>query len=523
MIDVAAMSTLGALARANARRKPDGLATRFEGREATFAEFDAQGDQVARALDAEGAKAVAYLGKNSDLAFQLFLGAARAGVVFGPINWRLAPPEIAQIVAGFGADMLFVGPEFIAAVESIRAELPPGIRLVTMEGGQPEWPDFPAWRDAQPAGFPDDRVTPDDVALVLFTSGTTGLPKGVMTTHANLLGQRRQTLGHDLSYDTWAEDEVSLVAMPFAHIGGIGWWVLGFANCAPSIIAREFRPDQVLDFIRDDGVSRMFIVPAALQIVVRDPRAATTDFSRLRHVSYGAAPMPLPLLQEAMEVLGCEFAQCYGMTETTGTICLLPPSDHPREGSPRMRSAGRAMPGSELRVIDPEGNTLPVGEIGEVAVRGGNVTPGYWRNPEATAKTMLPDGWLRSGDAGYMDADGYLYIHDRIKDMIVSGGENVYPAEVESALYAHPDVGEAAVIGVPDPRWGEAVKAIVTAKAGRKVDPVEVEAWIRTRIAAFKCPKSVDVIDEMPRNASGKLLKRDLRAPYWEGRDRQVN
>ena len=188
-----------------------------------------------------------------------------------------------------------------------------------------------------------------------------------------------------------------------------------------------------------------------------------------------------------------------------------------------MRSAGRAMPGSELRVIDPEGNTLPVGEIGEVAVRGGNVTPGYWKNPEATAKTMLPDGWLRSGDAGYMDADGYLYIHDRIKDMIVSGGENVYPAEVESVLYAHPSVSEAAVIGVPDEKWGEAVKAVVTLKEGASLDEAAVIGHCRQHLAAFKCPKTVDVIPAMPRNASGKLLKRDLRAPYWAGRARQVN
>ena len=238
---------------------------------------------------------------------------------------------------------------------------------------------------------------------------------------------------------------------------------------------------------------------------------------------YGAAPMPLPLLKEAIEVVGCQFIQCYGMTETTGTIAILPPEDHVPEGSERMRSAGRPAMGCEIAVFDPDGKPVKTGEIGEVAVRAPANMLGYWKNPEATTKTLRDDGWLLSGDAGYLDEDGYLFIHDRIKDMIISGGENVYPAEVESALYAHPSISEAAVIGVPDPKWGEAVRAVVTLKPNATLDEKEVLAWMRGKLAAFKCPKAIDVIDVMPRNASGKLLKRDLRAPYWEGRERQVN
>ncbi len=523
MIDPEAMTTLGALSRANARRKPDGLCQRFEGRDTSFRAFDDHCSQVANALGADEARRVAYLGKNGDYAFEAFVGTSRAGGVFAPINWRLAPPEVAQLIEYFDPDILLVGPEFHGAVESIRDQLPKSLKLIALEGGHDEWPAFTDWRDAQSADHAESLSGPDDVTLVLFTSGTTGLPKGVMISNDNLLGQRRATLGLNLGYDTWEDGDVNLVAMPFAHIGGIGWWIIGFANCCPGVIAREFRPDQVLDFIEKDGANRMFIVPAALQFIVRDPRAREMDFSRVRHITYGAAPMPLPLLREAIEVIGCEFAQAYGMTETTGTISMLHPEDHVLEGSPRMRSAGRAMPEHEIKVIDPDGAELPLGEIGEVAIRGGNVMVGYWNKPDVTAATKDADGWVKSGDAGYMDADGYLYIHDRIKDMIVTGAENVYPAEVESALYAHPAISEAAVIGVPDERWGEAVKAIVTVKAGQNLDPEDVIAFARTRLAAFKCPKTVDVIQEMPRNASGKLLKRQLRQPYWEGRDRQVN
>ena len=326
-----------------------------------------------------------------------------------------------------------------------------------------------------------------------------------------------------MPWNEWGPDDVSLVAMPVAHIGGTGWGIVGLYNGALGVVAREFDPFRVLDFIEQDRVSKMFAVPAALQIIVRQPRAREVDYSRLKYILYGASPIPLDLLRECMEVFGCGFCQQYGMTETCGTIVYLPPEDHHPDGTPRMRGAGRPLPGVELKIIDGNGQTLPPGVVGEVATRSVANMVGYWRLDEATASTVGPDGWLRTGDAGYLDEDGYLYIHDRVKDMIISGAENIYPAEVESAIYGHPAVAEVAVVGVPDDKWGEAVKAMVVLKPGAEADPAGIIAFARTRIAAFKAPKSIDFIEALPRNASGKILRRELRAPYWEGRDRQVN
>jgi fatty-acyl-CoA synthase len=240
---------------------------------------------------------------------------------------------------------------------------------------------------------------------------------------------------------------------------------------------------------------------------------------------YGAAPIPLELLRQAVETISnADFLQCYGMTETTGTIAMLRPEDHSLEdGNPRMRSAGKALPGVELKIVGEDGQELPRGQVGEVVTRSSNNMLGYWNLPEATASTLTEDNWVHTGDAAYMDEHGYIYIQDRIKDMIITGGENVYPAEVESAIYGHPDVAEVAVIGVPDAKWGEAVKACVVPRDGREVDPANVIAWARERIAPFKVPKSVDVIPLLPRNPSGKILRRQLREPYWEGRERRVN
>ncbi|MBD58754.1 MAG: hypothetical protein CL808_01345 [Citromicrobium sp.] len=306
-------------------------------------------------------------------------------------------------------------------------------------------------------------------------------------------------------------------------MGGIGWALVGFFNGATTILHREFNPGAVLDAMANEGISKMFLVPTAIQMLLLEPNVRELDFPKLRHILYGASPIALDLLREAAQVFGCGFCQQYGMTETCGTVVYLPPEDHTPEGNERMRGAGKPMPGVELRVVHPQDRTvLPPREVGEVETRSVANMIGYWKREDATAETVDGDGWLRTGDAGYLDEDGYLYIHDRFKDMIITGAENVYPAEVENAIYSHPGVQEVAVFGVPDPKWGEAVKAAVVRRPGTQASEDEIIAFAKERIAGFKVPKSIDFIDELPRNPSGKVLRRALRDPYWEGSDRGV-
>jgi long-chain acyl-CoA synthetase len=344
-----------------------------------------------------------------------------------------------------------------------------------------------------------------------------------MLTHANLLSGRRATAQISMDWNDWTPGDVSLVAMPVAHIGGTGWGLLGLTNGAKNVVAREFDPFKVLGYIENDRISKLFMVPAALHIVIKQPRARDVDYSRLKYILYGASPIALELLRECIDVFGCGFCQQYGMTETTGTIVYLPPEDHDPAGNQRMRGAGKALPGVELKIVDPDGRTLPPNATGQVATRSSSNMAGYWGMEGATAETIDSDGWLLTGDAGYLDEDGYLYLQDRIKDVIISGGENIYPTEVENAIFGHPDVGDVAVIGVPDEQWGESVKAIVVAKPGVTPDAASIIRHARERIAAFKAPKSVDFIDMLPRNASGKVLRRQLREPFWQGRSRGVN
>jgi acyl-CoA synthetase (AMP-forming)/AMP-acid ligase II len=525
MSEVAEAVTLADVVRGQASQRGASIAFEFEGRRTGFRDLDIDASRVANGLKALGLKPrerIAYLGKNSDIYFELLFGAIKANVVMTPVNWRLAGPEIAFIVADCKAAVLFVGPEFIELVRGIQAKLP-GVRtFMTTEGGAPEWPDYTAWRDAQSSDDPMLAVAPQDIALQLYTSGTTGNPKGAMLSHANFLSLVRAGKDNPPEWNKWSEDDVSLVAMPVFHIGGSGWGMVGCYYGAKGVIAREFDPTKILDFFERSHITKLFMVPAAMQFVVRQPRAREVDFSRLKYMLYGASPIPAALLKECISVFKCGFVQVYGMTETTGTVVALPPEDHV-EGLERMRSAGKALPGVELAILDANGNRLPPGVVGEIAIRSGSNMVGYWNLPEATARTLDADNWLRSGDAGYLDQDGYLYINDRIKDMIISGGENIYPAEVESAICDHPDVAEVAVVGVPDDTWGEAVKAVVVMKPGKSATAADIIAFTRQRIAAFKTPKSIDFIAALPRNASGKILRRHLRDPYWQGKDRQVN
>jgi len=522
-----AIQTIGDIPRNHARVRGDRIAMQFEGRTTTFADLDAQSNQAANALIASGVKRgdrVAYLGKNSDRYFEIWFAAAKAGAIIAPIGWRLSPTEVAYILDDNAASVLFVDASCIASAEEALKQTQTKPLVIAIEPGDHALPLYDAWRDAQAAHDPNLLVWPEDTNLLLYTSGTTGRPKGVMLASANLMRSRRALAEAAMGWNEWNEGETNLVAMPIAHIGGSGWGLIGILNGVRNIITREFNPVEAIELIERERIAKMFMVPAALQFIIRMPRAREIDYSSLKHILYGASPMPVALLQECMELFGCEFCQQYGMTETTGTIVYLPPQDHDPKGARRMASAGLPMPGVELRIVDAEGKVLGPNETGEICTRSVANMVGYWRNETATASTIGEDGWLRTGDAGYLDEDGYLFIQDRIKDMICSGAENIYPAEVENAIHGHPDVAEVAVIGVPDDTWGEAVKAIVVPKPGVTPDAESIIAFARERIAHFKAPKSVDVRAEaLPRSASGKILRRELRDPFWAGRERQVN
>jgi len=516
-----ALRDLGELVRYQAAVRPERVATTFEGRETTYGQLDRRSSRVAnglRAINSAPHMRVASIAKNTDVFYEVLFGAAKARDATVAVNWRLAPAEIAYIVNDAMAEVLLVGEEFFSSIAQIRSELRTVRKIIALGGSHPEWESYTDWRDRQASNDPQLAISGDDVALQLYTSGTTGNPKGAQITHNNLVAAL-QAAGE--WYPCSAED-VSLACMPQSHMGGSLLGLIALYVGAQNVITREPSPAEILQLIPSERITLAFLVPAVVLFLLQTPGCQAVDSSSLKRIVYGGSPIPLDLLRDALATFKCEFGHLYGLTETTGVVTFLPPQDHDVAGSPRMRSCGKPLSNAEIKVVDSDGIEVPTGHVGEVVVRSRQVMKGYWNLPEATA-TTIRDGWLHTGDAGYTDADGYLYIHDRVKDMIISGGENIYPAEVESALYGHPAVADVAVIGVPDDRWGEAVKAIVVIEPGAGATAQDLIAYCRERIAHYKAPKSIDFAESLPRNASGKLLKRVLRAPYWDGRERQVN
>jgi acyl-CoA synthetase (AMP-forming)/AMP-acid ligase II len=524
MEQIAHISTLAELPSYQAAKLGSKVVLTFEGRDTTFAEFDAHTNQVANGLISLGLKPgdrISFLGKNSDWYFELLFGAIKAGVVLVPVGWRLAEPEILFILKNSEAKALFVEDEFRCA--SFTSENLPDLKhLFSIAGQSNDLTTFGQWRDAQLDTAPGLVFKPDDIAAQIYTSGTTGRPRGAMLTHRNFIRMRELLAAQGSEASKYLPDDISLLAMPVSHVGGTSTGVWSIYHGIKSVVARQFDADDILTYIERDGVNNFFLVPSALHRIVRDPRAKTVDFSRLRYIIYGGGPMPSELLAECMAVFKCGFCQGYGMTETCATIVQLPPEDHSPDNK-RLISAGKALPGVEISIRDEDGNIAAPGQVGEIITRSPGNMAGYWRDEEATKRTINSDGWLRTGDAGYMDEDGYLFIVDRVKDMIVSGGENIYPAEVENALFGHPAVAEVVVIGVPSERWGEEVKAVVVLRPGKTASPEELIAWARERIAGFKVPKSVDFVDAIPKSGTGKILRRELRDPFWAGRDRLIN
>lgn len=490
--------TLGTLVQTHARLRGASTALFFEGRETTYADLAAQAARVASALartEAAGAR-IAYLGRNHDRCVVLMLGCALAGCVYTPVNWRLAEAELAYVLADSGADLLFHSKEHSAHA------LQTGARTVDVDDEE-AWSSWLVEGDA-----PLPNVAADDVALQIYSSGTTGRPKGVELSHRSVLTGGETVLSGELG-GSWSEQDRVLVPLPLFHVSALLMVTYALVSGAASVIVRDAVPMQIAEAARRYRATRTGLVPTVIQILLDSPDVDMRSFDDLKLIIYGGSSITPALLDRARTAFGCAFLQLFGMSETFTIGTILRPEDHDSGDPALLASCGQPLPGVEVRVILADGTEAPVGTPGEILIKTGSVMKGYWRLPEATAEAVR-DGWYHTGDVGSFDARGYLTIRDRLKDMVISGGENIYPAEVEAALASHPSVAEVAVIGRPDPRWGEAVTAVVVSRGDAACEKSLID-HARARIAHYKCPSKVVFVEALPKNAGGKVLKRELR------------
>ncbi|MGC0423495.1 long-chain-fatty-acid--CoA ligase [Embleya sp. AB8] len=514
-MDDATHWTLVATSAAHARDRGDHPAVLCQGRRMDYAELHRVSNRAAHALRSVGVDRgarVAWLGRESEYYYAVVLGCAKAGAVLVPVNWRLTAREADHILRDSGARVLFVDREFLSVAERVRPTLPELRTLVHIDapgaGGGPAeglkawWADFP---DTDP-GVPADA---EDALVQIYTSGTTGLPKGAVVPHRSFFTLPPAMRAAGVDWLDWRPEDVSLISLPGLGTAGTCWFWHGFNAGLTNVVMREFVPQEAVRLIRTLGVTTTFAAPAMLRMMLDEREAEPAAFASMRKVAYGGEPISTALLTRCMGVFGCEFVQIYGSTETASVPVCLPPADHVPD-SRLLRSAGRVLPGCDLRILDRDGNTLPAGEIGQICIGTPSRMLGYWNRPEATART-LRDGWLYMGDNGYLDEDGYLFVCDRIDDTIIVAGQNIYPAEIEKELAEHPAVAECAVIGTADPRWGEAVRACVVLRPGQRATPRELMLFLRGRVADYKIPSGYHVLAALPRNPAGKVLRRVVR------------
>jgi acyl-CoA synthetase (AMP-forming)/AMP-acid ligase II len=494
-----------------AHHAPDVAAIRFLDRVITYAALRDRCWRLSNALAqvADPGDRVAILSENCPEYADCYYGVPGAGLALTLLNYRLSPRELTYIIADSAPRILVVEPKYLPTIRQIRSQIPSVERLLLIGEEAEDCTNFEAFLATGEAREPARRAAESDLCWLLYTSGTTGLPKGAMLSHKNLVSGVLNSMttweaaGDDVCMFTFPQFHVAGYVMPMYHLRGL-----------PVVLLRNFDPDSLLRNVEQRRVTNTAMAPTMIAMLLEDPRTDQYDLSSLRGIGYGASAMPAEVLRKArIRWPHIGFSTGFGMTELSGNVMFMSRADHVRaaeQGLAILGSVGRQMPLARVRVVDEEGRDVPANTPGEIVVKGDQVLSGYWRNPEATAKSFT-DGWFHSGDVGRWDEDGYLYIVDRKKDMILTGGENVYPREVEEVLYEHPAVVEAAVIGAPDPKWGEKVVAVVCVREGESVDAEALIVFCRERIASYKKPRHVVFIDALPRNASGKVLKRELR------------
>jgi long-chain acyl-CoA synthetase len=511
--------------RRSLQQTPDRIVTVFAERRRTFREFGERVARLAGALRQLGmapGDRVSMLALNSDRYLEYMMASWWGGGVLNPVNIRWAVPEIVYSLDDCDTGILFVDDYFLPMVEGIRASakrVP--VFIYAGEGRPPQGMLSHEQLIAQSAPIEDGGRGGEDLACIMYTGGTTGFPKGVMQSHMNLWSACIQRMAEM----PVMQNSRDMHVLPLFHIAGLARSLCVFIAGETHVIIPIFEPGRVLDTIERERIGDSALVPTMILALLAHPDFAKRDLSSLKRLTYGASPTAGEMIEQVLAVLpDIELSHSYGLTEACPIVSTNPPVNHlpAARQSGLVRSVGRGGFGVMVKVVDSAGDEVPRGTVGEIIVSGPNIMQGYWNKPQETAQA-LRDGWLYTGDGAYMDEEGYLFIVDRLKDMIVSGGENIYSAEVENIIARHDAVVMCAVIGIPHEQWGEAVHAVVVRKAGAPVDEDGLRAHCREFIAGYKCPKTIEFRSELPLSGAGKILKRDLREPFWSGKTRGVN
>ncbi len=501
---------------------PDKYAIVFEGSRYTFAELNERVNRLGNALMNLGVQKgdrVAMLQVNTNQCVEVYFAVAKIGAIYVPLNFRAKGNELTYMLNSSESGTIFIGDRYIDLVNSIKPELETVKSFISLDSKHDGMPYYEDLIKEAPADDIFTDIDDDDTTILMYTAGTTGFPKGVMLSHTSF----SIYVLENVSPADPAAEERNILTVPLYHVAGIQAMMAAIYGGRTLLMERQFEPVEWMGLVQTEKANRAMMVPTMLKQLMDHPEFGNYDLSSLRVITYGAAPMPLEVIKKAVELFpGVSFINAFGQTETASTITTLSPEDHNITGTEeerekklkRLSSIGRPMSDVEMKVIDEEGNEIPQGEVGEIVARGPRVMSGYWKDEEKTGKTIDKDGWVHTGDMGYVDEEGYFFLAGRATDMIIRAGENISPEEVEVVLLSHPKVDDGAVIGVPDDEWGEVPMAVVVVKRGVEVTPEEIMEHCRANLASFKRPRSVVFVDELPRNPMGKIIKRQLREQY---------